>query len=185
MLQIKMSPTVVSVSRDETHRFSKTPVSSIMLIEGIGVEGDSHAGETVQHRSRVAVNPAAPNLRQIHLIAAELLDELNEKGFDIKPSDLGENITTKGIDLLTLPKGAVLEIGDDAAIEITGLRNPCAQIEKFRTGLLKEALREGPGGVIEKRAGIMGIVRRGGTIRPGDGVAVRPPAGPRIPLEGV
>lgn len=180
-----MHPTVLSVSKDEIHRFSKTPVASITLIEGIGVEGDSHAGETVQHRSRVAVNPKAPNLRQVHLIHSELLDELNEKGFDVKPSELGENITTKGIDLLSLPTGTVLEIGSNAAIEITGLRNPCAQIEKLRMGLLKEVLRKGPEDAVEKRAGIMGIVRRRGTIRPGDRIAVRLPAGVQIPLEGV
>lgn len=180
-----MYPVVVSVGKDGEHRFSKVPVASITLIAGIGVEGDSHSGRTVQHLSRIATNPNVPNLRQVHLIHSELLDELRGKGFDVKPSDLGENITTKGIDLLSLPRNTILEIGSETAIEVTGLRNPCKQIENFRPGMLKEVLRKNDEGSVEKRTGVMGIVLRGGTICSGDRIDIILPKGKQIPLEGV
>ncbi len=180
-----MHPIVISVSKDRAHRFSKKPSTSITLIEGIGVEGDSHAGKTVQHLSRIAIDPTVPNHRQVHLIHSELLDELNEKGYEVKPSDLGENITTKGIDLLSLPRGTVLKIGDEAAIEIKGLRNPCGQIDEFRPGMLKAVLRKNDKGEVEKRAGIMGIVLSGGTIHPRDSIEVDLPKGERVALAGV
>lgn len=184
-MRSKLTATVVSISKDREHRFSKCPTTSITLVKGVGVEGDAHAGKTVRHLSRVAVNPDQPNLRQVHLIHTELLDELNDKGFDVGPSDLGENITTKGIDLLSLPTGTLLAVGSGAVIEITGLRNPCQQIERFMPGILKEVLKRGPGCRIEKRAGVMGIVKSSGTIRPGDGIEIILPKGELVPLQGV
>ena len=180
-----MSPIVVSVAKDKEHRFSKESVPSITLIEGVGVEGDAHAGATVQHLSRIAIDPSVPNLRQVHLIHSELLDELSEKGFEVGPADLGENITTKGIDILSLPKGTILKIGEDAIVEVTGLRNPCKQIEKFRPGMLEVVLRKNEKGEIEKRAGIMGVVRKGGTIYISDSIEVTLPEGEHVPLVGV
>ena len=180
-----MNPIVVSVAKGKEHRFSKNPVQSITLIEGVGVEGDAHAGETVQHLSRVAIDPSAPNLRQVHLIHSELLDELNEKGFEVRPADLGENITTRGIDILSLPKGTTLKIGQEAIVEVTGLRNPCKQIERFRSGMLECLLRKKENGEIEKRGGIMGVVRKGGKIYTKDGIEVILPEGAHIPLVGV
>ena len=180
-----MNSIVVSVSKDSEHRFSKRPTNSITLVAGIGIEGDAHAGKTVQHLSRVAVDPEKPNLRQVHLMHSELLEELNEQGFDVGPSDLGENITTKGIDLLSLPTGTHLAVGSGAVIEITGLRNPCQQIERFMPGMLKEVLRKEPGGSILKRAGVMGIVKKSGTIGVGDCIQIILPDGEPIPLQGV
>ncbi|MDQ8201291.1 MOSC domain-containing protein [Pelagicoccus enzymogenes] len=180
-----MNPIVVSVAKDKEHQFSKKSVPSITLIEGVGVEGDAHAGETVQHLSRIAIDPSVPNLRQVHLIHSELLDELNAKGFEVRPSDLGENITTRGLDLLSLSKGTVLKIGAEAAIEITGLRNPCKQIEKFRPHMLKEVLRKNEEGEVEKRAGIMGVVRIGGKIYQNDEIEVILPQGEPMALVGV
>ncbi len=131
---------VVAVSRDTDHRFSKPSTDEIRLLTGLGVEGDAHAGVTVQHRSRVAADPMQPNLRQVHLIQAELHEELHEQGFGVAPGELGENITTRGLDLLGLPRGTVLRLGDSATVEVTGLRNPCAQINAFQAGLLKAVL---------------------------------------------
>lgn len=176
---------VVAVARDGTHRFSKLPVASIRILEGLGVEGDAHAGATVKHRSRVRQDPTQPNLRQVHLVAAELLDELRAAGFDVQPGALGENVTTRGLDLLALPTGTVLRLGPDAEIEVTGLRNPCAQIEDFRRGLLARVLDRDAEGRLVRRAGIMAIVRRGGDVRPGDPIAVSLPAGPFRALERV
>ncbi len=176
---------VASVSRDGEHRFGKLPVDGIVLLEGLGVEGDAHLGVTVQHRSRVAADPTQPNLRQVHLIHAELHDELRAKGFAVEAGRLGENVTTRGIDLLGLPRGAVLRIGPSAAVEITGLRNPCAQIDRFSPGLLKEVVGRDGVGAIVRRAGIMGVVRAGGRVRPGDPIVVDLPDGPHEPLAPV
>ena len=176
---------VVAVHRDGEHRFSKTPVPEVRLLAGIGVQGDAHAGPTVQHLSRVAVDPTQPNLRQVHLIAAELHTELGRTGHDVAPGHLGENLTTTGVDLLGLPRGARLRLGPDAVVEITGLRNPCAQIDRFRPGLLREVVRRAPDGGIERRAGVMGIVLVGGTVRAGDAVEVRLPPPPHAPLAPV
>jgi MOSC domain-containing protein YiiM len=98
-------PRVTAVHRSAVHGFNKYAEDSIFLVEGIGVQGDAHAGTTVQHRSRVARNPNEPNLRQVHLIHSELFDELMAADFAVWPGDLGENITTKEIDLLALPCG--------------------------------------------------------------------------------
>ena len=178
-------PLVWAVSRDGTHRFSKQPVAGIMLLAGLGVEGDAHAGVSVQHRSRVAVDPTQPNLRQLHLIQAELLDELRDQGFQVEPGQLGENVTTQGVDLLGLPRGTLLRLGAEAIVEITGLRNPCTQINDFQPGLLKAVLsRDETGGLI-RRAGVMGIVLHGGQVWAGDPVEVRLPEPPHEPLDRV
>jgi MOSC domain-containing protein YiiM len=176
---------VIAVSRDIGHAFSKPLEPSIRLLAGLGVEGDAHCGATVKHRSRVAVDPTQPNLRQIHLIHEELLDELNASGFDVAPGRMGENVTTRGIDLLGLPVGARLKLGDTAEVEITGLRNPCAQIETFRPGLLKAVLGRDEQGRLIRKAGIMGIVLAGGEIRPGDAIALTLPAEPHRALDRV
>jgi MOSC domain-containing protein YiiM len=176
---------VVAVAQDGTHRFSKPTVARIRLLAGLGVEGDAHLGTTVQHRSRVRQDPTQPNLRQVHLIAAELLDELAGAGFALEPGQLGENVTTRGIDLIRLSEGTVLTLGDSACVIVTGLRNPCRQIEDFRPGLLARVLDRDAAGRIVRKAGIMGVVLDGGDIRPGDRIRVRPPAGPFRPLERV
>lgn len=180
-----MAATVITVSGAPAHRFSKPVQGSIRLLPGLGVEGDAHCGETVKHRSRVAVDPTQPNLRQVHLIHAELLDELNAAGFDVAPGQMGENVLTRGLDLLALPVGARLRLGADALVEITGLRNPCAQIETFRPGLLKAVLGRDAQGKIVRKAGIMGIVLEGGEIARGDAIKVMLPALPHRALERV
>ena len=177
--------TVVSVGADAGHRFGKPARDSIRLLAGLGVDGDAHCGETVKHRSRVAVDPTQPNRRQVHLLHAELLDELNAAGFDVAPGQLGENVLTRGLDLLALPTGARLRLGRTALVEITGLRNPCAQIEAFRPGLLKAVLGRDAEGRIVRKAGIMGIVLEGGEVLPGDGVSVTLAPQPHRPLEWV
>ncbi|WP_405591886.1 MOSC domain-containing protein [Streptomyces sp. NBC_01190] len=177
--------TVVAVSRDARHRFSKPTRDSITLLTGLGVEGDAHLGVTVQHRSRVARDPSQPNLRQVHLIHAELFDELRAAGYEIAPGDLGENVTTRGLDLLGLPVGTRLRLGPDAVVEVTGLRNPCLQIDRFRSGLLKRVIGRDEAGAIVRKGGIMGVVLADGVIRPEDAVLVQLPAAPHRPLETV
>jgi MOSC domain-containing protein YiiM len=179
------SPIVVSVSRDDTHRFTKPTVGEIHLLEGLGVEGDAHLGVAVQHRSRVRADPTQPNLRQVHLIHAELHDELVDAGYAVRPGEMGENITTRGLDLLGLPRGTVLRIGPAAVVEITGLRNPCEQINTFQAGLLKQVVHKDDNGDLVRKAGIMGVVRSSGPVRPGDGIVVQLPAEPHLPLERV
>jgi MOSC domain-containing protein YiiM len=176
---------VLSVARSVGHDFSKQPATELRLVAGLGVDGDAHQGATVKHRSRVAVDPSQPNLRQVHLIHAELFEELAGNGFVVAPGDLGENITTHGIALLALPRGALLGIGDTAVLEVTGLRNPCGQIERFRAGLLAAVLDKRPDGIVIRKTGIMTIVLAGGTIRPGDPIAVTLPPLPHRPLERV
>ncbi|MFE5584616.1 MOSC domain-containing protein [Kitasatospora sp. NPDC056531] len=180
-----MGGTVVAVGSNAEYSFSEPNREGVTLLAGLGVEGDVHAGVTVKHRSRVAKDPTVPNLRQVHLIHRELLAELGESGFDVAPGALGENITTEGLDLLGLPVGAVLRIGPEAEVEITGLRNPCAQIDDYRTGLLKQVVGRAEDGTIVRRAGIMGVVRAGGPVRPGDAIVVELPGGPHRPLEKV
>jgi MOSC domain-containing protein YiiM len=178
-------PTVVAVSRDGDHRFSKPQTQEILLLAGLGVHGDAHAGTTVQHRSHLAANPTLPNLRQVHLIHAELFAELAWQGFDVQPGQLGENITTGNLDLLALPRGTQLRIGPEAVVEVTGLRNPCAQINAFQSRLLDAVLGRDGNGEVVRKAGIMGIVLKGGRVMPGDGIVVRPPAEPHHALERV
>lgn len=180
-----MTARVIAVSSAPGHHFSKPNHAVIRLLKGLGVEGDAHCGETVKHRSRVKVDPTQPNLRQVHLIHAELFDELHAAGFDVAPGQMGENVLTRGLDLLGLPAGAQLRLGNDAVVEITGLRNPCAQIDTFRPGLLKAVLGRDEQGKIVRKAGIMGIVIEGGEIRPGDAIAVELPAEPHRALERV
>ena len=180
-----MKGTVAAVSRSRSHSFSKTPEMSIRLLAGLGVEGDAHMGETVKHRSRVRVDPTKPNLRQVHLIHAELHEELRARGFDVRPGDVGENITTTGLDLLALPTDAVLRIGDSAVIRITGLRNPCTQLDGFQQGLTAAVLDRDAAGNLIRKAGIMGIVLTGGDVRPGDPIQVELPAEPHRPLQPV
>jgi MOSC domain-containing protein YiiM len=176
---------VVAVARDDAHRFSKRTVDEIRLLAGLGVEGDAHAGVTVQHRSRVARDPSQPNLRQVHLIHRELLDEVDEAGFTVPAGAMGENVTTEGVDLLALPAGTLLRIGDDAVVELTGLRNPCLQIDGYEPGLLKRMVGRDADGNIVRRAGVMSVVREGGVVRPGDAIEVRLPAGEHAPLQPV
>jgi len=168
---------VLAVSLCHGHHFSKTPSLSIRLLTGFGVAGDAHMGETVKHRSRVRKDPTQPNLRQVHLMHAELFDDLRGQGFDIQPGDLGENVTTSGIDLLALPAGTRLHLGASAAVEVTGLRNPCVQIDTFQNGLLAATLDKDDAGNLIRKAGIMSIVLADGDVRPGDAV-VRTPAAP-------
>lgn len=176
---------VVSVARDDGHRFSKPVATSIRLLAGLGVEGDAHCGETVKHRSRVAADPSQPNLRQVHLIHGELFDELAAKGFALHPGDLGENVLTEGLDLLALPLGARLRLGPEAVVEVTGLRNPCAQIDGFQKGLLAAVLGRAADGALVRKAGIMAVVLEGGEIRPGDPIEVVLPPEPWSKLERV
>ncbi|MGE3800424.1 MAG: MOSC domain-containing protein [Candidatus Kapaibacterium sp.] len=177
--------TVVAVSRGGEHTFSKKNQESITLLSGLGVEGDAHMGETVKHRSRVARDPSQPNLRQVHLIHSELFDELRERGFDILPGDIGENITTRGIALLDLPLNTLLYIGASAVVQVTGLRNPCAQLDTFREGLMAAVLDRDKDGNVIRKAGIMGIVRAGGEVRFGDLIRAELPPSPYKPLERV
>lgn len=176
---------VVAVARDAQHRMSKATVDVIRLLAGLGVEGDAHAGITVKHRSRVAKDPTQPNLRQVHLVHAELHDELAAAGFEIAPGAMGENVTTRGIDLLALPVGSVLRVGDDAEVVVTGLRNPCLQLEGLATGLQRAVLDRDAHGDLVRKAGVMAVVRAGGEIRPGDRVTVDLPQRPHRQLRPV
>jgi hypothetical protein len=176
---------VRSVSASPGHDFSKPQLPAIRLVAGLGVEGDSHSGTTVQHRSRVARDPSQPNLRQVHLIHAELFDEVARAGHAVRPGDLGENVTTTGVDLLALPMDTTLRLGDTAVVRITGLRNPCRQIDAFDQGLLKLMLGRGEDGSVVRKAGVMAVVERSGEVRPGDPVLVVLPAPPHRPLAPV
>jgi MOSC domain-containing protein YiiM len=173
---------VVAVSLRAGHHFSKTPCLGIRLLTGLGVAGDAHLGETVKHRSRVRKDPTQPNLRQVHLLQAELFDELRASGFAIKPADLGENITTEGIELLALPTGTRLHLGASAIVEVTGLRNPCIQLDHFRKGLMAATLDKDADGNLIRKAGIMSIVISDGDVRPGDTIRVELPDMPYRPL---
>lgn len=176
---------VVAVHVNARHVFSKETASTITLLDGLGVEGDAHCGVTVKHRSRVARDPFQPNLRQVHLIHAELFDELVEKGFEILPGDLGENITTQGIDLLALPVGTQLRLGKHGVVTLTGLRNPCVQIDRFRKGLMKAVLDQTPDGKLVRKAGVMGVVSAAGEVSEGDRITVKLPRLPHRPLDVV
>ena len=173
---------VTAVSRSGSHTMSKPNNGRISLLAGLGVEGDAHMGVCVKHRSRVERDPAQPNLRQVHLIHAELHDELREVGFELAPGEMGENITTRGVDLLGLPVGAKLRLGADAVVEITGLRNPCYQLDGLRPGLMAATLDRDAAGHLIRKAGIMGIVLSGGEVRPGDRIAVELPPPPHEAL---
>ncbi|HEY7123648.1 MAG TPA: MOSC domain-containing protein [Ktedonobacterales bacterium] len=180
-----MDGAVIAVSCSPAHTFSKPTQGSIRLLTGLGVEGDAHAGETVKHRSRVARDPTQPNLRQVHLIQAELHDELHAAGFTVSAGQMGENITTRGIDLLRLPTGTRLHLGSRAIVEVTGLRNPCVQLDNFQSGLMTAVLERDEQGVLIRKAGIMAIVLAGGEVGPGDPISVELPPEPHQSLEVV
>lgn len=179
------SGVVLVVGRSETHSFSKTAEDSINLQEGLGVEGDAHNGKAVQHLSRVKIQPPPANLRQVHLIHSELFEELGEAGFKVEPLQLGENVTTKGVDLLNLPTGTRLRLGDEAIVEVTGLRNPCPQIENFQPGLLERMSTRTPEGKLIRKSGVMGVVLVAGCVKAGDMIHVDFPAEPHCPLRVV
>lgn len=176
-----VGPRVVAVCASERHDFSKSTRLQIRLVEGLGIEGDAHAGATVQHLYDMRRDPNRPNLRQVHLLQSELLDELATRGFEVRPGDLGENITTRGVDLLNLPRGTLLRIGPDATVEVTGLRSPCVKIDRFEPGLLA-AVRDRVDGRYVGRTGVMGIVRAGGEIGPGDSIDIVLPPHPHEKL---
>lgn len=176
---------VVAVHQSGKHRFSKTPQHSIALLEGLGIEGDAHCGATVQHRYDKKKDPLRPNLRQVHLLQTELLDDVNGTGFQVFPGNLGENISTRGVDLLGLPTGTRLQVGDEAVIEITGLRFPCVYIERFQPGLLALMSEKRFDATTAHKAGVMGIVVCSGVIYPNDTIAVRLPDGVHMPLQPV
>jgi MOSC domain-containing protein YiiM len=180
-----MARKVIAVARSAKHTLSKPQATRIRLLAGFGVEGDAHLGETVKHRSRVARDPNQPNLRQVHLIHAELFEELRAAGFEIAAGQMGENITTSGLDLLALPVGTRLHLGDAAVVDVTGLRNPCGQLDLIYPGLMKATLDRDPDGHLIRKAGIMGIVLAGGEVRPGDPIEVELPPLPHRPLTPV
>ena len=182
---MQIQPRVLAVHRSASHSFSKFADDAIELVAGLGVRGDAHAGEKVRHRSRVARDPGQPNLRQVHLMHAELFDELMARDFAVWPGDLGENITTSGIALLDLPTGTRLHLGVSAVVEVTGLRNPCVQLDRFQPGLMAAVLgRDAQGGLLRK-AGVMAIVVADGEVRAGDTVKIELPAPPHAALEPV
>ncbi|MBC5766646.1 MOSC domain-containing protein [Ramlibacter albus] len=180
-----MQPRVIAVHRSGSHSFTKYAEEAVTLVPGLGVQGDAHSGETVKHRSRVARDPSQPNLRQVHLIHAELFDELVEKGFAVFPGDLGENVTTRGIDLLALAEGTILRLGTDARVRVTGLRNPCSQLDRFLPGLMAAVLDRDAQGQLVRKAGVMGVVLSGGEVRPGSPISVEIPPAPHRPLAPV
>ncbi len=177
-----MKPSVLAVHASGIHTVSKAALPSITLVEGLGVEGDAHSGATVKHQSRVRRDATQPNLRQVHLMHSELFDELREKGFEVEPGMMGENITTTGIDLLSLPTGASLKIGDRAVVELTGLRNPCTQLDGLLPGLMNAVLDRDDDGALILKSGVMGIAVADGEIRPGDRIRVELPSGVHSPL---
>ncbi len=180
-----MEGVVVAVSCSPTHTFTKPNQESIRLVAGLGVEGDAHSGVTVKHRSRVAKNPDQPNLRQVHLIHAELHDELRAAGFTVEAGQMGENITTRGLNLLELPVGSRLHFSDTAVVEVTGLRNPCKQLDGLQAGLMAAVLDRNEHGELIRKAGIMGVVLQGGELRTGDPIRVELPPEPHRSLEPV
>ena len=180
-----MDATVVAVCRSPRHTMTKPAQPAIRLVAGLGVDGDAHQGITVKHRSRVAKDPTMPNLRQVHLMHAELFDELRAAGFELWPGLMGENVTTRGVDLLALPTGARLRLGGRAVVEVTGLRNPCAQLNKLQPGLMNATLDRDADGKLIRKAGIMAVVVEGGEVREGDSIAVELPPPPHRPLEPV
>lgn len=180
-----MNAHVTSVSLSGTHNFSKSRAAQIRLLAGLGVEGDAHCGVTVKHRSRVARDPTQPNLRQVHLIHSELFDELAAQGFAVAAGQIGENISTRHIDLLALPVGSLLHLGETAVVELTGLRNPCEQLNAHRTGLMAAVLGRTPDGQLVRKAGVMGVVITGGSVQAGDLILVTLPGLPHRVMERV
>ena len=180
-----MQAQVSGVHSSPGYAMSKPTRESIRLVEGIGVEGDAHSGATVKHRSRVDRDPSQPNLRQVHLIQSELFDELRSKSFDVTPGMMGENVTTVGVDLLSLPTGTRLALGDEAVVELTGLRNPCAQLDGLVPGLMPAVLDRDDDGELIRKAGVMSIVVAGGVVQSGDSIVIELPEGARASLKPV
>jgi MOSC domain-containing protein YiiM len=178
-----MGGKITAVSSNGTYSFTKPNRESITLLAGFGVEGDVHGGATVKHRFRMRKDPSQPNLRQVHLMHEELFDEVRRAGFEVAAGELGENVTTRGVDLLGLPTGTLLHLGGEAVVEVTGLRNPCAQIDGFQKGLMKQVVGRSGDGRALFRSGIMSVVVRGGVVRAGDAVGVELPEGPHQPLD--
>jgi MOSC domain-containing protein YiiM len=176
---------VIAVSRNAKHTFGKKTQPSIRLVAGLGVEDDAHQGVTVQHLHRIARDPTQPNLRQVHLIHAELHDDLNAAGFVVAAGEMGENVTTRGIALLGLPTGTRLRLGDEAVVELTGLRNPCVQLDGFQAGLMAAVLDRDNQGALVRKSGVMSIVITSGEVRPGDDITVELPPEPHTPLSVV
>jgi MOSC domain-containing protein YiiM len=176
---------VTAVSRSAAHTLVKPTHDSIRLVAGLGVEGDAHLGERIRHRSRVRRDPTEPNRRQVHLIHGELHDELRAAGFAVQPGEMGENVTTRGVELLALPTGTRLRLGDSAVVEVTGTRNPCKQLDRIQPGLMQATLERDEDGNLVRKAGVMAVVLAGGDVRPGDPVAVELPPPPHRPLEPV
>lgn len=176
---------VLAVHRSSSHSFSKFTEDAVTLVPSLGVQGDAHSGVTVQHRSRVARDASQPNLRQVHLLHAELFDELMEAGFAVWPGELGENITTRGIDLLGLATGTRLHLGESAVIELTGLRNPCSQLDRFQRGLMAAVLDRDAAGRLVRKAGVMAVVLAAGQVLAGDPIRIERPDGMGRPLEPV
>jgi len=174
--------TVIAVASDSAHNFSKITKPAITLIAGFGVEGDAHAGKTVQHLWDKKKTPDAPNLRQVHLVHEEIFAELAEQGFTVGPGDIGENIVTRGIDLLSLPLGTHLEFESGALVELTGLRDPCRKLNKIQDGLIHKFVYKNDEGKRSVKSGVMSIVLMGGEIRPEDEITVKLPDGPHQPL---
>ncbi|MEG3617450.1 MOSC domain-containing protein [Magnetovibrio sp. PR-2] len=177
--------TVQAVSLNPAHGFSKQNQDRIRVLKGLGVEGDAHMGETVQHLSRIAQNPLQPNLRQVHLIASELFEMLSEKGYQLSAGDLGENILTTGLDLISLPVGTKLHIGESAVVELTGLRNPCKQIDDFQEGLMGELVFKDADGNIVRQAGVMSVVETSGEVSPQDTIRIELPPEPHQKMERI
>lgn len=180
-----MNPHVIAVSTSSIHAFSKGTASQIKLLAGLGVEGDAHCGVTVKHRSRVARDPTQPNLRQVHLIHAELFEELAAQGFKVVPGQIGENIATRNLNMLALPVDTELHIGPSAIVKLTGLRNPCEQLNQFQPGLTAAVLGRTPEGKLVRKAGVMGVVIASGVVQPGNSITVKLPAKPHRILERV
>jgi hypothetical protein len=173
---------IEQLHRSRDHTFAKARETTLALIAGLGVDGDAHQGAAVQHRSRVAVDASQPNLRQVHLIAAELYDELRQRGFSVVPGQMGENITTRGLDLCDLPTGTILRLGGRVLVALTGLRNPCQQLDQFESGLMAAVLDRDEAGHLVRRAGVMAVVVHGGAVAVDDEISVSFPPGPPIPL---
>lgn len=180
-----LNAVVTAVCMSGSHSFSKPVCEEIRLLKGLGVEGDAHAGQTVKHRSRVAADPTQPNLRQVHLIAEELHNALSGQGFRVGPGAMGENITTRGLDLIHLPRGTLLQFGDQAIVEVTGLRNPCKQLNDYQSGLMNAVLGRDDEGNLIRKAGIMGVVLTSGSVKAGDAILVTLPQAPFERLERV
>ena len=185
MNSVLPSGIVVAVSRSSDHSFSKEVQQSIRLVRGLGVEGDAHLGTTVQHLSRIRKDPTQPNLRQVHLLARELIDELNAAGFDLSPGVIGENVLTSGVQLLRLPRGTRLHIGATAVVEVTGLRDPCRQLDQYRPGLMAAVLERDDSGRLVRKAGVMAIVESPGEVHAGDPIRIKLPSPPHEPLDRV